>query len=206
MYYRTWKQEAIGNVSTKKKQVSLTFDDGPNANALFILDMLDKNNIKGTFFWIVSHALKLQKEDPKTFALILKRIKEGGHTIGFHAPRNYFPTPFTLLFGKFSREEFNSGLTKLESLTGVKTKFYRPHRFQYGASIIYARENGLKTIIGIFPNMLWPAAVQAKKFSKAQPGDILIFHERDNIKKILSHVIQDLTKKGFTYSTLSQLQ
>lgn len=205
MYYSNWKHDAIYKGATQDKQVSLTFDDGPHAkNAFIILDILDAHNIQGTFFWIVSHAIKFNKQNPALFQLLLKRIKDKGHTIGFHAPNNYFPTPATFLFGKFNREEFNNGLINLEKLTGVKIKFYRPHRFQYGASIVYARENKLQTIIGMFPSTFLPSREQVRGFSKAKPGDILILHEKNNIGYILPRVIKNLTKKGFTFSALPQ--
>lgn len=63
----------------RDRVVYLTFDDGPNNYCDKILEALDRNNIKATFF--VVGTIK-EKE--------LKKIKEEGHTIGLHsASHNY---------------------------------------------------------------------------------------------------------------------
>lgn len=51
----------------------LTFDDGPSANTLNILDILKKENVPATFFVIHS--------SHKDY---LKKIADGGHAIGLH--------------------------------------------------------------------------------------------------------------------------
>lgn len=63
-----------------KKVVYLTFDDGPSTeNTESILDVLDENNVKATFF-ILGSALD-SKEECKE---ILKRIAYSGQAIGNH--------------------------------------------------------------------------------------------------------------------------
>lgn len=63
-----------------KKVVYLTFDDGPSTtNTPQVLDVLDKYNIKATFF-ILGKSLEEGKEAED----ILKRIASDGHAIGNH--------------------------------------------------------------------------------------------------------------------------
>lgn len=63
-----------------KKVVYLTFDDGPSTtNTPQVLDVLDKYNIKATFF-ILGKSL----EEGETAENILKRIASDGHAIGNH--------------------------------------------------------------------------------------------------------------------------
>lgn len=57
--------------------VYLTFDDGPSKNTRYILDILDKYDIKATFF-------VTGNETPEGIE-ILKEIAERGHTIGIHS-------------------------------------------------------------------------------------------------------------------------
>lgn len=64
-----------------KKVVYLTFDDGPSTVVTpKILDILDKNNIKGTFF-VLGTSLK----DNKKAQEVLKRISLTGHAIANHS-------------------------------------------------------------------------------------------------------------------------
>lgn len=63
-----------------KKVAYLTFDDGPSVtNTPKVLDILDKNNIKGTFF-VTGKSLSMGEEPKK----LLKEIVEKGHAIGNH--------------------------------------------------------------------------------------------------------------------------
>lgn len=57
-------------------QVALTFDDGPSEWTPLILDVLDKWNVKATFFLIGAHV----RHHPE----IARRIAASGHTLGIH--------------------------------------------------------------------------------------------------------------------------
>jgi len=62
------------------KGIALTFDDGPNAAITpQILAILEKENIKATFFIIGN---KIEQN-----AALLKKIDNEGHTIGNHSYR-----------------------------------------------------------------------------------------------------------------------
>lgn len=74
------------------RTVYLTFDDGPSANTLEILDILDHYGVKATFF--------VTAQDPE-YLPYLKDIAEAGHTVAIHtyshdygsiysSPENYF--------------------------------------------------------------------------------------------------------------------
>jgi len=71
------KEDVNKDVARGEKIAYLTFDDGPSANTYKILDILDKYNIKATFFVLGKNA-----ENNKT---ILKKIHENGHVIGNHS-------------------------------------------------------------------------------------------------------------------------
>lgn len=63
-----------------KKVAYLTFDDGPSTeNTQKILDILDNNNIKATFF-VTGRALDKEEGNKK----LLKEIARKGHAIGNH--------------------------------------------------------------------------------------------------------------------------
>lgn len=76
------KQQFINNINNiyngkEGKRVFLTFDDGPSKEVTpYILDILDKYNIKATFFALGSKV----KENPD----ILKRAYDDGHYIANH--------------------------------------------------------------------------------------------------------------------------
>lgn len=69
--------EPAKSVSPADKTVYLTFDDGPSGNTLALLDVLDKYNVKATFFVVGSQIPG--RED------ILREIAARGHTVGMHS-------------------------------------------------------------------------------------------------------------------------
>lgn len=63
------------------KTVYLTFDDGPSTRITDeVLDILDRNNIKATFF-VVGDSIEKNPDSEK----ILKRMAKDGHAIGIHS-------------------------------------------------------------------------------------------------------------------------
>lgn len=72
-----WEDEAVEVVSRPQKTVYLTFDDGPSKNTGKILDILEKYQIKATFFVI---GKDLSEESLNN----MKRAAAEGHAIGLH--------------------------------------------------------------------------------------------------------------------------
>ncbi len=91
----------------------LTFDDGPSKNTEKILDILDRYNVKATFFVI----------SKKNMNSKYKEIVERGHTIALHA--------YTHTYSKIykSEEAYFSDLKKISDkvydITGVRSKIIR---------------------------------------------------------------------------------
>ncbi len=76
---------SVSPTQAAEKVVYLTFDDGPTPKITEqILDVLNKNGVKATFFVVGKEIVG--RED------ILKKIYEGGHTIGLHTYSHNFKT------------------------------------------------------------------------------------------------------------------
>ncbi len=97
-----------------KKRVYLTFDDGPSIYTDEILDILDRNGVKATFFVIGRE---------EEFYDAYRRIVREGHSIGLHS--------YTHDYQKFyaSEDAFGEELTRLNDLlcelTGTRTNLFR---------------------------------------------------------------------------------
>ncbi len=98
-----------------KHKVYLTFDDGPGQNTEDILAILDKYNVKATFFVV-------GKDDEYT-ETVLNHIVDGGHTIGLHSYSHKYNEIYQ------SVEAFAADFTRLQNyvyeVTGVKSNVYR---------------------------------------------------------------------------------
>ena len=111
--------EAVETVSgkTKKKQakrVYLTFDDGPSVYTGQILDILEANDVKATFFVIGKD---------KTYYDYYKRIVDEGHALGMHSYTHEYQKVYasTESFG----EEIEELQTLLKDVTGVESHIFR---------------------------------------------------------------------------------
>ncbi len=66
--------DGAATVEPNGKVIYLTFDDGPSAHTARLLDILDKYNVKATFFVVNS-----------SYMYLLPRMAASGHTIAMHA-------------------------------------------------------------------------------------------------------------------------
>lgn len=77
LLYRRLFPETVWRIPMKHKAVFLTFDDGPIPEVTpWVLDLLDKYNIKATFFCVGDNVRKY----PDTFREVVTR----GHSVGNH--------------------------------------------------------------------------------------------------------------------------
>lgn len=108
-------EESTDPAVTAAHKVYLTFDDGPSANTEEILDILDRYDVKATFF-VVGKESEAAKE-------ALVQIVERGHTLGMHSYSHKYAEIYS------SVEEFGSDFEKLrsylEEVTGVTSNVYR---------------------------------------------------------------------------------
>ena len=105
--------EGTAQKKSSGKIAYLTFDDGPSINTYKILDILDKYNVKATFFVIYHSGYK------KQYQAIVKR----GHTIALHS--------YTHNYSKIYKDEkgYFADLKKIhdyiEDVTGVDSNIIR---------------------------------------------------------------------------------
>lgn len=96
-----------------KKVAYLTFDDGPSANTIKILDFLKANHIKATFF-----VLEKQGYDD-----LYKRIVDEGHAIAIHSSTHDYGEIYKNVDAFMADVKDLSD--HIKDLTGVETKILR---------------------------------------------------------------------------------
>lgn len=90
--------------------IYLTFDDGPSYVTEKILDILDKENVKATFFVINANKLT-------------KRAYNSGHTIGLHSDTHNYSYIYKNSDNYFS--DLNKISNKVYNVVGIRTKIIR---------------------------------------------------------------------------------
>ena len=112
-YPSPWVVQRFGG---QKKQVALTFDDGPDANwTPEILDVLKREKVPATFFVIGANAERRPE--------LVRRIVGEGHEIGVHT----FTHPnIAEVSPRRVRLELNATQRAIEAITGRSTILFRP--------------------------------------------------------------------------------
>ncbi len=117
--------------SNNGKVVYLTFDDGPMGYTEKLLDILDKYNVKATFFVINTNS---------KYDYLIKEAYSKGHTIGLHSYTHKYEDIYSSVDNYFN--DLNKISDKVEKLTGVKSYILR---FPGGSSNTISRryKNGI---------------------------------------------------------------
>lgn len=110
-----------------KKIAYLTFDDGPSENTYKVLDILEEEDIKATFF-IVGSAITDDVEDS------LQRMKNEGHTIGIHT-YSHMCNEIYCSVERFL-DDFNTVYQQIYDITGERVNIYR---FPWGSNNGYSK-------------------------------------------------------------------
>lgn len=107
--------------------ITLTFDDGPTDNTLNLLKILNKHNIKGTFFINGLNVIK------NNYQQLVQTMYNQNHTIGTHG----FSHADMEKLNNFNamRELYDNELI-FRQLLNKRPYFYRPPYFSYDANVV----------------------------------------------------------------------
>lgn len=181
--------------TTTEKKVWLTFDDGPTPEITpFILDILQKSNVKATFFCLG----KQIKKHPE----IIQRIEAEGHSIGNHS--------FSHLNG-FSTctKKYLEDVEKCQTLIPETTLFRPPFGKIYPWQINKLK-NHYKIIM--WDVMGWDFEKTISKeecinnvVNNVENGSIIVLHDNkksfENLQFALPKIIEALQKRKLVFST-----
>lgn len=202
-------KDTVTNLHNKKlapkktKTIALTFDDGPyEPYTTDLLNNLQKENVKATFFIIAEQAEK--------YPAVVKRIAAEGHTIGLH---QYKHTDSLKLSAAELKASLLRGKEALEKITGQKVKFWRPcHGFRDGVVLKVAQELNLTVVNWDNIPRDW-TLINAEEITRrvvkdAQDGNIVLLHDGDSPTYIhprtetvqaVPKIIAELKAQGYTF-------
>lgn len=201
--------------SKEVKKAYLTFDDGPSANTVKILDFLKANNIKATFFVIGTE----NNDD------IYKRIVDEGHTLAIHSNTHKYDEIYV------SQWAFMNDITtlsdKLYNITGVRPKVLRfPGGSNNTISKRYNNNDIMGTLVGKvteegYSYFDWnvdssdaSAAHQKKEVivqsvldgAKGKDHAIILMHDaaaKTTTVDALPEIVEGLRKEGFVFEEIT---
>lgn len=189
------------------KQIALTFDDGPSQYSAEILQILETNNIKATFF-VMGNNIASHKS-------VLRNISDKGHTIAHHS----WSHPDTSLFESndlWWQQEFKPTNDLLYETIGYRSAIFRP---PYGRiredQISYLSQKGILVVNWSIdtrdwnPNTNTVENIENAVITHQHPEAIVLMHDgggdRSNTVAALNHIIQSYKELGFEFITVDRL-
>ena len=203
MVYSGAEEMQKGPSKTYGKVVYLTIDDGPSEYTDEIIKILNKNNVKATFFMINGNM--------KAYPEQVKNIVENGNTAGFHSVSHDI---HKLYVSKTSaKEEFDTNQATFKKITGQTSKVIRlpfgskPYtpRASYNALV----DSGYKLWDWTLDTEDWRSTSSqimenVKKYSSGSDNVVLLMHERKQTVEILDEMIKYLKSEGFEILPIKQ--
>ncbi len=191
------------------QRIALTFDDGPNEPyTLQVLDILDKYNIKATFFMIGKNVKKF----PETAG----KVADAGHVIGNHTYNHRGPLLDTPLR---AANELNRAEEVIKKIISTPLYLFRP---PYGATNRWVLRQAERLGYVICQWSVnagdWrkanPRKIIRKVLSEVENGAIILMHDGRNLAAghdrsstvaALPEIIVALQDKGYSFVTVPQL-
>lgn len=197
------KELPIYCVDTEEKKVALTFDGAwGNEDTGNILDVLEKHNVRVTFFmtggWVESYP-----DD-------VKKIIEAGHDFGNHSENH---KQMSQLSAEECREEIMTVHNRVKDLTGYEMTLFRPPYGDYNNTLVETvKECGYQCIQWDVDSLDWKDyGVESIidtvcNHKHLGPGSIILCHNGAKYTaQALDTLISNLKAAGYTIVPVSEL-
>lgn len=180
-------------VPTKRREVFLTFDDGPVPTATpWVLDCLDRYGVKATFFMVGDNA--------RRFPELVKEVRERGHAIGNH-------TMHHIQGRKYSTKEYMADIEEAGHL--IPTPLFRPPHGWLRIRQSWAIRRKYRMVMYDLVTRDYARHITAEDVVEnvrkyVREGSIIVFHDsRKSIEKLktaLPEALEWLIAQGYTFS------
>lgn len=196
IFYRLLFTEAWWRVKRRgRKVVFLTFDDGPVPEETpWVLDLLDKEGIKATFFMVGDNV----RRHPE----LLEEVKRRGHSYGNH-------TMHHLQGIKESNQRYFRDITEASDLI-QSTLFRPPHGIMWpGQARLIKRHYNVvmyDLVTRDYSRKLNGEQVLRNVKRYARDGSLIVFHDSlkalDNLRYALPRAIEWLQQEGYRFESI----
>ncbi len=194
--------KTVCKANTTKKEIALSFDDGPAQNYTpEILQVLKEYNIQAAFFCIGKH-IEANKD-------LLKQVHEEGHIIGNHSYTH--DKWFDFFSSAKMKAELASTDNVIKDITGKTPKLFRPPYGVINPNVRKAIIKGDYIPLGwsmrSYDTMIKDEQKLLKRITRSiNPGNIFLFHDTCQITlNVLPIFIQHLQQMGFSIVRLDKL-
>jgi len=201
MVTKTFKLVPIYSVDVPDKRIAISFDaTWGTENTQRLLDILDKHQVKTTFFLV---NIWLEK-----YPDVARTISERGHEIGMHSATH---PHFSQLSEAQMEKELRDNFQMIRDITGQEPVLFRPPYGDYNNNVIRTVDRlGFKTIQWSVDSLDWKdlsaAQIQERILTKIKPGDIVLFHNAGKYTPdALDPLLTTLKQQGYQVVPISEL-
>ena len=189
-------------IPTEKKELYLTFDDGPVPGPTeFVLDTLKQFSIKATFFCIGDNVRK----HPTVF----KRIIDEGHAVGNHTFNHLkgWSTPLNSYLENVKLFDNQLIIDNCE----LKIKLFRPPYGRITKSQIKALNDDYKIIMwdvltADYQRSVSPNSCLKNSIAATRSGSIIVFHDSVKAERTLTYAlprfIEHFLEMGYSFNSI----
>ncbi len=188
-----FSEQLDGTVADTRKLFSLTFDDGPNLEYTpEVLDILDKYQIKATFF--------LLGQQVENYPELAQEIVARGHLIGNHS---YDHPDYETLTDEEILEDFTKTQDIIEEVTQIRPVIYRTPYGGGGGRVVRLLE-GATSVIWNVDSEDWLSrnsqTIYEKVMDELQPKTLLLMHDsHEAVVPALEILIPVLKEEGYVF-------
>lgn len=184
-------------VNTNNKYIALTFDDGPNYNTNKVLEVLNKYNVKATFFVLGSKIMGNE--------YILEKEYTSGMEIGNHTFNHLLLTKYK---DDVITKEIEDTSNKIFEITGRYPKLLRPSYGAYNDKI--KKISNMPIILWDIDTLDWKyhnsKKIASRVINSVKDGDIILMHDIYSATgNSLNIIIPELLSRGYTFVTIPEL-
>jgi len=185
-------------------RVYLTFDDGPDPEwTPRVLDALDREGVKATFFAIGQQAQRLRD--------LTRRVHDAGHAVGNHTFSHRHPW---FMSQRTARAQVRDGADAISDVLGVQPRFYRPpHGRERACMNDEAHRCGEQVVLWNVSAIDWGPLGMAdgieKRLDAVKAGDIVLMHDGQNkhnrpdqLLQVLPLFLRKLSDRGLRAASL----
>jgi peptidoglycan/xylan/chitin deacetylase (PgdA/CDA1 family) len=194
--------KAFCSGTTKQKHLSLSFDDGPDAEQTpKVLDLLKEKNIKAIFF-LVGRNIEGNEH-------LLKRMVDEGHSIGNHSYAHVNSFGFKSFMAV--KEDLQKSQQLIEEASGREIKLFRPPFGVTNPNIAKAARLLNYIVVGwsirsLDTTGVAPAKTIKRVSKRLKPGKLILLHDNhERIIPILEGIIEDAEKKKYTFVPIKKM-
>lgn len=192
-----------------KKQIALTFDDGPYPPyTQKLLQTLAKKKVRATFFMVGENAARHPE--------LVRLVQSQNHQIALHA--GYHKDLLKLSTPQL-RDNIAYGKNTLEQLTGQSVRYMRPpHGFKDWHVLQAMQDAKLQAVNWSVIPRDWTnpgvGQIVSRVCSEAEPGAIVLLHDgdsprqtapRDQTIAATAQIIDRLRAEGYEFVTIEEL-